>query len=69
MLADWGVIRLLSSITYGLCSKNNIKVDDTFDSLSLEKKNLILYGESAEKLSFRFKYKGKLSKEELFIKA
>jgi excinuclease UvrABC ATPase subunit len=41
------------------CDKNNIKVDDTFDSLSLEKKNLILYGESAEKLSFRFKHKGK----------
>lgn len=51
------------------CDKNNIKVDDTFDSLSLEKKNLILYGESAEKLSFRFKHKGKTKQRRAFIKA
>ena len=50
------------------CDKNNIKVDDTFDSLSLEKKNLILYGESAEKLSFRFKHKGKTKQRRAFYK-
>lgn len=50
------------------CEKNNIKVDDTFNSLSLEKKELILRGESTEKLSFRFKHKGKIKQRRAFYK-
>lgn len=50
------------------CEKNNIKLDNTFNSLSQDQRNLILYGASNEKLSFRFRHKGKIKQRKAFYK-
>ncbi|MBA0165927.1 ATP-binding cassette domain-containing protein [Pectobacterium sp. CFBP8739] len=42
------------------CQKNNINIASNFSSLSQEEKCIILYGESDEKITFKFKHKGKV---------
>ncbi|MEC5320902.1 ATP-binding cassette domain-containing protein [Brenneria populi subsp. brevivirga] len=50
------------------CQKNNINIASNFASLSQEERNIILYGESDEKIIFRFKHKGKTKQRRAFYK-
>ncbi|MEQ9893582.1 ATP-binding cassette domain-containing protein [Pectobacterium aroidearum] len=50
------------------CQKNNINIASDFSSLSQEEKRIILYGESDEKIIFRFKHKGKIKQRRAFYK-
>ncbi|RUS00545.1 daunorubicin resistance protein DrrC [Pectobacterium polaris] len=48
------------------CQKNNINVSGDFSSLSQEERDLILYGVSADKITFRYKHRGKSKQKRAF---
>lgn len=50
------------------CEKNNIDTNIKFKFLKKNEQDLILYGESLEKLSFRFKHKGKSKQRRAYYK-
>ncbi|GKW29540.1 ATP-binding cassette domain-containing protein [Pectobacterium brasiliense] len=50
------------------CQKNNINIASDFSSLSQEEKRIVLYGESDEKIIFRYKHKGKIKQRRAFYK-